>query len=165
MRTFRIGNPINGELEGLSTRNQPILRSILPSHQSLPPLLFVFLGSFKVGVAVPTTSKHVTIQAQSFGIPLLLSPTPSLSEGVLLSICTSAMEAFWESFIFLPPGCPLVYRHDFKAMADRRVDFHRVTCHDLLPFFGMDLHHGLGVHGSLDFSPQIGSDVLQAHFL
>lgn len=127
----------------------------LSSHHPLPPFFLVFLRSLEIGIAVPPPTEHVAVQAKSFRIPFLFSSTPSLSEGMLLCVGAPAMKTFWEGFVLFPACSPFIDRHNFVAMANRGVNLHRVTCHDLCPFPRMNFYHRLIVRRGLNIRTQI----------
>ena len=107
----------------------------------------------------------MAVQAQAFRLKLLFTTAPGLGEGMFLGVGAPALQALGESFILLPPGGPFVDSHNFVAMADGRVDFHRVTAHDFGPFPGVDLDHGLVVGGALNLGAEVAGNVLQTHFI
>ena len=53
---------------------------------------------------------------------------------MLFCVLASTVQALWQSLVLLPAGAPLIHTHDLEAIADRRVDLHRVAIHYLPPF-------------------------------
>lgn len=74
---------------------------------------------------------------------------------MLLSVDAVTLEACGEVIIPFPSGGPFVYRHDLVAVTNRGINLDRISVHDLVPLYSVNLGPWRFVDLGLDRGVQV----------